>query len=365
MKSPLWLGGDILPGPNIDEKSAILPIDAKQFTSLATKMFPDATLVLGWTTSDPRFARKGGHGYTWSDVLKMYKFIMDQRLKQPIVISARAILMQYSVPPIRWLCDAIEAKVLVWDHANDRAPLLDLLYVRTKFPTTSAFFTLGKSQHEFEKYKDKPDSIFDSKTRQATGNIFSSSNWDTVTIDDGDNEILLGNEAVMLTGEKCQLVHELHSVVMPSKPVTIDGLVHFVVKDKATVTDTDGLDVFLRTKQPNSPHKVNGIKCHIGVKGTMEISSHNLPGVTVLATKKVTPSYYGSCYGFSITDFPGRITMYVKVYADCERRSRSTDSDRTTVKVTLPKTLSEDDYSIVVRVNSKNIYAAIEEFIIR
>ncbi|XP_036259212.1 protein FAM151B isoform X2 [Molothrus ater] len=43
---PVWLNGDILPGPG----GSCAPLDARAFLSAVTSSCPDATLSLGWTT---------------------------------------------------------------------------------------------------------------------------------------------------------------------------------------------------------------------------------------------------------------------------------------------------------------------------
>uniref|UniRef100_A0A8C9UDG1 Family with sequence similarity 151 member B n=1 Tax=Serinus canaria TaxID=9135 RepID=A0A8C9UDG1_SERCA len=52
---PVWLNGDILPGP----RGSCAPLDARAFLGAVTSSCPDATLSLGWTTGCHREQGKG------------------------------------------------------------------------------------------------------------------------------------------------------------------------------------------------------------------------------------------------------------------------------------------------------------------
>ncbi|XP_032942326.1 protein FAM151B isoform X3 [Catharus ustulatus] len=92
LASPVWLNGDVLPGPC----GSCAPLDARAFLRAVTASCPEATLSLGWTT-----AWQPGQGYRWPMVQEMSQ--LCQPLSQPVTFAVRAALLPSSIPQLQWL----------------------------------------------------------------------------------------------------------------------------------------------------------------------------------------------------------------------------------------------------------------------
>uniref|UniRef100_A0A8U7NRJ3 Family with sequence similarity 151 member B n=1 Tax=Corvus moneduloides TaxID=1196302 RepID=A0A8U7NRJ3_CORMO len=92
LERPVWLNGDVLPGP----RGGRPPLDARAFLAAVASSCPAATLSLGWTTGCHR-----GQGYAWPMVQEMSR--LCQPLSQPVTFAVRAALVPSSVPQLQWL----------------------------------------------------------------------------------------------------------------------------------------------------------------------------------------------------------------------------------------------------------------------
>ncbi|NXM98099.1 F151B protein, partial [Sylvia borin] len=139
---PVWLNGDVLPGPC----GSCAPLDACAFLSTVTSSCPDATLSLGWTT--------GCHqeqGYQWRMVQEMSQ--LCHPLSQPVTFAVRAALVPGSIPQLQWLLQQSHRYSLtVWTGKEDIYSVEDLLLIRENFDKSRVYYDIFEPQNsEFKK----------------------------------------------------------------------------------------------------------------------------------------------------------------------------------------------------------------------
>lgn len=139
---PVWLNGDILPGPC----GSCAPLDARAFLSAVTSSCPDATLSLGWTTGCHR-----GQGYEWPVVQEMWR--LCRALSQPVTFAVRAALVPGSLRQLQWLLQQCPRYSLtVWTGKEDVYSVEDLLLIRENFDKSRVYYDIFEPQNsEFKK----------------------------------------------------------------------------------------------------------------------------------------------------------------------------------------------------------------------
>ncbi|XP_013399869.1 uncharacterized protein LOC106166017 [Lingula anatina] len=361
LQVPVWLGADVLIGPNSDKSPTI---NATEFFKLCNEKFPYSTLLLGWTSVPPE-GNPNKRGYKWADVIEMHDLITSHDLHNPVAISIRSVLTQHSVPQIRWLSDTTDSYLYVWDDIMDSTPLLDILYIRYLLPRSDVYYHVSERHKEyFPKHRERPGGYLDKATLQRAHRRLYSEEWKQFNY--GTNSrLLLGTGSAVMSGEKALLVRKLNTVITSTSPASITGVVYFEPRGTTKTGPEDGLEIFLRTKNPDDLHKLRAVKCFIGTQGAISIKTHNMVNIDLKAEGKVTPSYVGTCYRFVILDSGNTISIHVKVPPDCNKILSNEESDRTTVLLQTSNKVSEDDYKMVVRTNTLNVYGIVEELIIQ
>ncbi|XP_030917783.1 protein FAM151B [Geospiza fortis] len=139
---PVWLNGDILPGPC----GSCAPLDARAFLGAVTSSCPDATLSLGWTGACHR-----GQGYEWPVVQEMWR--LCQALSQPVTFAVRAALVPSSLPQLQWLAfSGHRYSLTVWTGKADLYSVEDLLLIRENFDKSRVYYDIFEPQNsEFKK----------------------------------------------------------------------------------------------------------------------------------------------------------------------------------------------------------------------
>ncbi|NXH92684.1 F151B protein, partial [Edolisoma coerulescens] len=124
---PVWLNGDILPGP----RASCAPLDARAFLAAA----------------DPCLSP----GYTWAMVQEMSR--LCQSLCQPVTFAVRAALVPSSVPQLRWLLQqSCRYSLTVWTGKEDTYSVEDLLFIRKNFDKSRVYYDIFEPQNsEFKK----------------------------------------------------------------------------------------------------------------------------------------------------------------------------------------------------------------------
>ncbi|NXV65796.1 F151B protein, partial [Molothrus ater] len=148
---PVWLNGDILPGPC----GSCAPLDARAFLSAVTSSCPDATLSLGWTTGCHRgqalWVCCVSPGYEWPVVQEMRR--LCRALSQPVTFAVRAALVPGSLPQLQWLLQQCPRYSLtVWTGKEDVYSVEDLLLIRENFDKSRVYYDIFEPQNsEFKK----------------------------------------------------------------------------------------------------------------------------------------------------------------------------------------------------------------------
>ncbi|OWK59650.1 Protein FAM151B [Lonchura striata] len=142
---PVWLNGDVVPGPRGDRA----PLDARAFLRATTACCPDATLSLGWSTGCHRRPGKGRYG--WPMVQEMWQ--LCQPLSQPVTFAVRAALVPDSLPQLQWLLQQCPRYSLtVWTGKEDVYSVEDLLLIRENFDKSRVYYDIFEPQNsEFKK----------------------------------------------------------------------------------------------------------------------------------------------------------------------------------------------------------------------
>uniref|UniRef100_A0A8C3DBR4 Family with sequence similarity 151 member B n=1 Tax=Corvus moneduloides TaxID=1196302 RepID=A0A8C3DBR4_CORMO len=142
LERPVWLNGDVLPGP----RGGRPPLDARAFLAAVASSCPAATLSLGWTTGCHR-----GQGYAWPMVQEMSR--LCQPLSQPVTFAVRAALVPSSVPQLQWLMQQSHRYSLtVWTGKEDMYSVEDLLFIRENFDKSRVYYDIFEPQNsEFKK----------------------------------------------------------------------------------------------------------------------------------------------------------------------------------------------------------------------
>ncbi|NWX53693.1 F151B protein, partial [Promerops cafer] len=148
LDSPVWLNGDVLPGP----RGSCAPLDARAFLGAVTSSCPDATLSLGWTTGCHQGqAPCVSPGYAWPAVREMSR--LCRPLSQRVTFAVRAALVPGSVPQLRWLLQQSRRYSLtVWTGKEDMYSVEDLLLIRENFDKSRVYYDIFEPQNsEFKK----------------------------------------------------------------------------------------------------------------------------------------------------------------------------------------------------------------------
>ncbi|NXQ42636.1 F151B protein, partial [Catharus fuscescens] len=148
LASPVWLNGDVLPGPC----GSCAPLDASAFLRAVTASCPEATLSLGWTTAwQPGQVPCVSPGYRWPMVQEMSQ--LCQPLSQPVTFAVRAALLPSSIPQLQWLLQQSHRYSLtVWAGKEDVYSVEDLLLIRENFDKSRVYYDIFEPQNsEFKK----------------------------------------------------------------------------------------------------------------------------------------------------------------------------------------------------------------------
>ncbi|NXE68687.1 F151B protein, partial [Calcarius ornatus] len=140
---PVWLNGDILPGPC----GSCAPLDARAFLGAVTSSCPDATLCRVCSQC-PRCVSPG---YEWPMVQEMWR--LCQALSQPVTFAVRAALVPGSVPQLQWLLQQCRRfSLTVWTGKEDVYSVEDLLLIRENFDKSRVYYDIFEPQNsEFKK----------------------------------------------------------------------------------------------------------------------------------------------------------------------------------------------------------------------
>ncbi|NXL74664.1 F151B protein, partial [Leptocoma aspasia] len=137
---PVWLNGDILPGPC----GSCAPLDARAF--LGTQ----CCVPRGCVESECHVCPLSP-GYQWPMVQEMWR--LCHPLSQPVTFAVRAALVPGSIPQLQWLLQQSHRYSLtVWTGKEDMYSVEDLLLIRENFDKSRVYYDIFEPQNsEFKK----------------------------------------------------------------------------------------------------------------------------------------------------------------------------------------------------------------------
>ncbi|NXD05062.1 F151B protein, partial [Certhia familiaris] len=139
---PVWLNGDILPGPC----GSCAPLDAHAFLG-----HPVPCLGLLGAVCVCVSVLCLSPGYQWPMVTEMSR--LCHPLSQPVTFAVRAALLPSSIPQLQWLLQQSHRYSLtVWTGKEDRYSVADLLLIRENFDKSRVYYDIFEPQNsEFRK----------------------------------------------------------------------------------------------------------------------------------------------------------------------------------------------------------------------
>ncbi|CAI9721695.1 Hypothetical predicted protein [Octopus vulgaris] len=363
LKIPIWLHADILKGPY----SSRLPVDATRFFRNVRTFFPTCTLSLGWTTGYHTDVSQAG--YTWDMVLDMHDLIIHWEISQPLVFSVRLAYIKNSIPQLKWLCDTLQASLLVWNDNEDKPVLEDVMYVAYRFPPEKAFFDFRDeylSSH-LKRYRHFSKNYVHPLVLERDQVKFNPYAWVKMGLYIEENSILPSSESLVLKSPAVYIVSisKLKSV----ETLHLKGRVHFLNrKNQEANNGQTGLSIFFRSFSYSDYEKISGIRFFIGVNGDLQISGQHL-GKNVPEFKKrarVTPGS-ASCYRFDIVDLRHEVVMEINSLHDCDTLEsvQHEDTSHISLRVNIPNELALGEQPYILKMEDNRRVAVIDELDIR
>ncbi|XP_064626461.1 uncharacterized protein LOC135487061 isoform X2 [Lineus longissimus] len=338
LQFPVWLGADILLGPNCvcHKKSGTqptprwdLPVDPTRFLRLVTTMFPQSTLCLGWTAHYEKDKDNGG--YTWPMVIDMYNYVQKWNAHhQPSVFSIRAPLIRKSVAQIKWLLDMTGAQLHIWAEAEDEfesSLILLLQIMRSKFPKIQIFYQLP--EHISGRFSDHIDDIQAGALPKDWSELqlrsFNADQWSTAgAAANSDKNLLYGSEAVVMAREKQPVFIMSKEIYKSTKdyPLHVSGKVTFIEpehSDEKQEKVDSGLVIYIRASTESNPLTLSGIKCFIAVKAGAVL--FNVTAKTTLGKEIKQEGQLqldNHCVRFDVVDEMKTVYLKVSTLVDCD-----------------------------------------------
>ncbi|NXI00549.1 F151B protein, partial [Pachycephala philippinensis] len=135
LERPVWLNGDVLPGP----RGSRAPLDAHAFLDTVTLLCPEATLSLGWTTG---CHRGQGKGRAW--------LLGLQPVSPGLEMGGGGNLSCAEANPETETGQ--EYSLTVWTGKEDMYSVEDLLFIRENFDKSRVYYDIFEPQNsEFKK----------------------------------------------------------------------------------------------------------------------------------------------------------------------------------------------------------------------
>ncbi|KAL6743477.1 hypothetical protein Aduo_016512 [Ancylostoma duodenale] len=288
-------------------------VDPSSFVDRARRLFPDATLSLGWTKQsnfsmlNPKYKR-----LTWRQLFQILEYIA--RLDQPVMLSVRLSVAANSKDQLLWLLGMDKAiSLLIWSDKDDEeidwASVAEIRRVATK----------NRVLYDLEpRHREIIQRIPNNPSEAQKEPSFSLSSWRAVefaTSQDMLSTVVRSkNGAVFLGHPAALLLSEIPPPLFPSSQ-RVEGKVHFLskpIKNEVEVDEKTGLVIYLLDKvvEIESPEIKDALKVFIGHDGRIAIE--NKDNVQpYYDTKSVGQLPLSECYAFAVTDKGWRVVADV------------------------------------------------------
>ncbi|EZA62872.1 hypothetical protein DMN91_003152 [Ooceraea biroi] len=119
LKFPIFLNADIISGP---VNATATPLDAKAFLQGATKIMPECTLSVGWTTRYGKESNITEGRYSIEHINKMIDVLKGNHISQPVTYPVRAGLAANDIDVIKILLKNTtftNATLTIWSSEGD------------------------------------------------------------------------------------------------------------------------------------------------------------------------------------------------------------------------------------------------------
>ena len=358
INAPIHLSADVLPGPNAD-RSHTKVIDSARFLSVCANHFPKSTLSLGWTHGPIKSDKP--NTYTWAMVKAMYDIVEQRQSKQPISFNVHAAFLHRSLAPMKWLVEMTDATLIIWSTSEEQVALADLHHIRRSFPRNKLFYSLHKelySEFSLLARADQAQVIIENIGEKPS--IFNAEQWKVVRSKDGE-VIYLGNEAVLF--QKGLLVSKNQ---YKTSTLSISGQIELFGSSNSPAEITEGeqgVDVFVLVTQSSRPDTISGIKCFMGIDGTLEISTQGMPGIDRHATGSLSSLSLHTCYNFKVhVKYGNRLFLTVSTTEQCGSEKTFQKSE-TELEMSL-EGMPQDLGYLAIRSRMGKSFVAVEQFVI-
>ena len=358
LRGPVWLNGDILPGPNTLDH----PIDWQRFLRLCQEHFPESTISLGWKTGYSTIRAR--NAYTWAMVKSMHDVVDKWQIKQPVTFAVRASFMKHSLPQLQWLMEMFGATLTVFSPEEDEVPVSDLMYLRQKLHKDQVYFDLPDSlKTQFDTVKDQPEAEGKKvDPPEGQSGAFDVADWILARGEKGET-IFLGSEAVML--QRGQLLSKGKYPMDRIKMLQIVGRIQFIPTlepgEEVSIIDKEdfSLEIYLHVLQGARPSAISGIRCAISPSGKITVGTKSIPGTD----SETSATFKGpiSCVDLYIEELPSKgVLMKVTQLEECNSISPTVTD---TLEVKLPLTdLQVDGEHVAIRGVGTTSFVAIPRF---
>jgi hypothetical protein len=294
-------------------------------------MFPQSTLVLGWTAHYEK--DKDNSGYTWPMVLEMYNHVKKWNAHyQTLVFSIRAPLIRKSVPHIKWLLDMTGAQVHIWAEPEDEVEsslVLLLQIMRYKFPKIQTFYQLPEriSARFDDHIHDIQEGALPKDWSEYELKSFNAEHWLTAgTSANTDKYLLYGSEAVVMTGQKEPIFIMSKGIYKSTKdyPLHVYGKVTFIQPEhseekKETSVESSGLAIYIRASTESSPQTLSGMKFKIVVEaGAVQFSLTAKTNKGKELKQDSQLQLVKNCVRFDVVDEMKTVYLKVSTLVDCD-----------------------------------------------
>nr|CDJ96000.1 Protein of unknown function DUF2181 domain containing protein [Haemonchus contortus] len=284
-------------------------VDPSSFVDRARRLFPDATLSLGWTKqSNYSLLSSKYKRLTWSQLFQILEYIA--RLDQPVMLSVRLSVVSNSKEQLLWLLGMDKAvSLLIWSDEDDTdidwASVVEIRRLATK--NRVLYDLLPRHREIIQRIPVQPVIVKNEPK-------FSLSQWRAVefaTSQDMLSTVVRSKRGAVFLGHPAALL--LSQTPPPLFPNSqyVEGKVHFMTKrtkHEINIDDRTGLVIYLldKVQELESPEIKNALKVFIGYDGRVMIENKDMPQ-RYYETKSVGQLPAAECYGFFVTDKGWRV----------------------------------------------------------
>ncbi|KAK6166382.1 hypothetical protein SNE40_023091 [Patella caerulea] len=365
LKFPVWIHADVLKGPEGKTPN----IDSTRFLRHLKRVFPKCTISLGWTVSPHTDTSQGG--YSWDMVLDMFKLIQTWEINdQQVIFNADLPWLRNSVPQLKWLCDNVfHSSLMVSKSSQSIGIKEDVLYAAYRFPPHSLYFDVKDDHLEavISKYRHFSRDQVSPLVLQRDLVMFHPKAWVKMGFHMEKNSVLGSTEAIILSSPIVYIVSK--SSYKPSPELSLQGRVLFLNhNNKEMESGKTGLNIYLRSTSYTHFEEITGIRCFLGVDGTIEVSGSHLNKKDSFKSEsqRITPSS-SHCFRFAIIDSLSEIIFRVNVVHSCNTlESVKADAEiHAELKVPVPAHLGNGQHPYILKVADNKRYAVIDELSVK